>query len=291
MLKQARRFDNDIDMELNALLKKRCKAWELGTPELLFESVLANIYRVQLPSGETGALKLFTPRGLEDEWDGARLLNWYAGNGAVDVVAIGNGALLMKWLGGESLMALCDTGRANEAALIIARLAAQVRAQKAIPPPLKTVEQRFEALFEFDEARIPIEFLAVFQQAKRVAASMLTDVQHVPLHGDLHFRNVLSDGYGWLLIDPKGLMGPPAYDLANLFINPWDRPEIVLAPNRAISLARLLAKETGYPASDLIGWAIAHAAIAAVWHIPVGGSGRHPLKMLGVLFDARAKLA
>jgi len=65
-------------------------------------------------------------------------------------------------------------------------------------------------------------------------------VERVPLHGDLHFRNVLFDGAEWRLIDPKGVMGPPAYDLANLFINPWDRPEIVLAEGRVKSLAILL---------------------------------------------------
>ena len=271
-------------------LENCCKAWSLTMPELLFESILADLYRVQLPSGEAGALKLFTPHGIEDEWDGAQLLAWYAGKGAVDVVALGEGALLMKWMDGGSLMTLCDGGRADEAALIVARLASRVREQVMPPPPLKTIEQRFEVLFAFDEAKIPAEFLVVFQKAKAVAREMLKDVQHMPLHGDLHFRNVLFDGEEWRVIDPKGLMGPPAYDLANLFINPWDRPEIVLADGRAVALARQLSKPTGFPVADLIGWAIAHAAIAAVWHISSGGSGRHPLKALSVLFETQAEI-
>ena len=277
-------------MNERASLEGCCKAWSLCKPELLFESILADLYRVQLPSGEAGALKLFTPHGLEDEWDGARLLQWYAGKGAVDVNALGSGALLMKWLDGGSLMALCDNGQAEEAALIVARLADRVRAQVAPPPPLKRIEQRFEFLFTFDEANISAEFSSSFQQAKEVAMGMLADVQHVPLHGDLHFRNVLFDGQEWRLIDPKGLMGPPAYDLANLFINPWDRPAVVLAEGRAVALAGLLAEETGFPARELIGWAIAHAAIAAVWHISAGGSGRHSLRALDVLFDAQAQI-
>ena len=85
-------------------------------------------------------------------------------------------------------------------------------------------------------------------------------------------------------------MGPPAYDLANLFINPWDRPKVVMADGRAAKLATVLSKETGILVSELVGWAIAHAAIAATWEISAGGSGRHPLQALDVLFGAQGQI-
>jgi hypothetical protein len=53
---------------------------------------------------------------------------------------------------------------------------------------------------------------------------------------------------------------------------------------------RCKAWELGMP-ELLIGWAIAHAAIAAVWHRSAGGSGQHPLIALGLLFDAQTELA
>ncbi len=80
-------FGPDI-MHTRMTLEECCAAWSLTNPELLYESVLANLYRVELPSGKAGALKLFTPHGLEDEWNGAQLLAWYGGRGAVDVLAL-----------------------------------------------------------------------------------------------------------------------------------------------------------------------------------------------------------
>jgi streptomycin 6-kinase len=40
------------------------------------------------------------------------------------------------------------------------------------------------------------------------------------LHGDLHQENILLHGPDWKLIDPKGLMGDPAYEPAAFLRNP-----------------------------------------------------------------------
>ena len=272
-------------------LEECCTGWALSRPERMFKSALANLYRVKLPSGEAGALKVFTPLGLKDEWDGALLMKWYAGNGAAEILALSEGALLMKWLDGGNLIPLCNDGQGEDAAVIIARLAANVRRQRLPAPRLKTIEQRFEFLLNFDVALISAEFRANFQMAINIAKRMLADVQqYVPLHADLHFENVLFDGTQWRLIDPKGLMGPPAYDLANLFINPWGRDDIVMAEGRAVALVKRLSVETGIPVAELIGWAVAHAALATAWRISVGHAGLHPLRALEALIKAHAKI-
>jgi len=43
------------------------------------------------------------------------------------------------------------------------------------------------------------------------------------IHGDLHHGNVLEDGEGWTLIDPKGLVADPNYELVAWLANPTDR--------------------------------------------------------------------
>jgi len=40
------------------------------------------------------------------------------------------------------------------------------------------------------------------------------------LHGDLHQENILRQGQDWKLIDPKGLVGDPAYEPAAFLRNP-----------------------------------------------------------------------
>jgi streptomycin 6-kinase len=49
------------------------------------------------------------------------------------------------------------------------------------------------------------------------------------LHGDLTFDNILrADREPWLVIDPYGLAGEPAFDAASLLTNRWSE----LTPNR-----------------------------------------------------------
>jgi len=40
------------------------------------------------------------------------------------------------------------------------------------------------------------------------------------MHGDFHHYNVLSSDRGWLAIDPKGMLGPAAYEVGPLLMNP-----------------------------------------------------------------------
>ena len=43
----------------------------------------------------------------------------------------------------------------------------------------------------------------------------------VLMHGDFHHFNILSSERGWLMIDPKGVIGPAGYEVGPLLINPW----------------------------------------------------------------------
>ena len=43
----------------------------------------------------------------------------------------------------------------------------------------------------------------------------------VLMHGDFHHYNILSSERGWLVIDPKGVIGPACYEVGPLLINPW----------------------------------------------------------------------
>lgn len=45
------------------------------------------------------------------------------------------------------------------------------------------------------------------------------------LHVDLHHDNILQNGNEWLVIDPKGVVGEPAYEVAAFIHNPM--PELL----------------------------------------------------------------
>ena len=43
----------------------------------------------------------------------------------------------------------------------------------------------------------------------------------VPLHGDIHHRNIRQSARGWLAFDANGLVGERAYDCANTLCYPY----------------------------------------------------------------------
>src|SRR5512139_1649995 len=43
----------------------------------------------------------------------------------------------------------------------------------------------------------------------------------VLMHGDFHHYNILSSERGWLVIDPKGVIGPACYEVGPFLLNPW----------------------------------------------------------------------
>src|SRR5690606_4449317 len=86
-----------------------------------------------------------------------------------------------------------------------------------------------------------------------------------PLHGDLHHENILLGDRGWLAIDPKGLVGDPVFDVANLFLNPRGNG---LSRNeaRAAAMAETLAPALGRPVEQILEWAFAYSLLSAAWH-------------------------
>ncbi len=49
---------------------------------------------------------------------------------------------------------------------------------------------------------------------------LATTTKEVALHGDLHHENILLGDDGWVVIDPKGLVGDPAFEAAAFMHNP-----------------------------------------------------------------------
>lgn len=94
------------------------------------------------------------------------------------------------------------------------------------------------------------------------------------IHGDLHHFNILSSKRGWLAIDPKGVIGPPEYEVGPLLINPI--PDF-LRGGAALRLAErriaILSERLGFAPECIRDWAICHAVLSAWWDIE--GSGEN----------------
>lgn len=86
------------------------------------------------------------------------------------------------------------------------------------------------------------------------------------LHGDLHHGNILAaHRRPWLAIDPKGVVGEPAFDVGALLYNPV---ELLDAPWPGKVLERRidqLAEELNLDGARVRGWGLSRAVLAAYW--------------------------
>ena len=96
----------------------------------------------------------------------------------------------------------------------------------------------------------------------------------VLMHGDFHHFNILSSERGWLVIDPKGVIGPAGYEVGPFLINPWG--EISNEVNQRQMIVRridILHEHLGFERERIREWGLAHAVLSAWWHIEDNTSG------------------
>ncbi len=185
--------------------------------------------------------------------------------GAVQVLIENNGLLLLECaVPGVSLKSYFpenDDEAIHITANIIKRLhKAPISRVHAFP----RIEDWLAALD--NDLKIPAQYL---QKAKKLRDHLLkTSAKEALLHGDLHHDNILQHGDDWVVIDPKGVIGEAAYEVAAFIRNPI--PELLAhdnAPNiihnRIIRLAELLELSE----RRIIDWCFVQAVLAWVWAI------------------------
>jgi len=114
------------------------------------------------------------------------------------------------------------------------------------------------------------------EEAETLFAELSTSMtEPMLLHGDLHQENILAAGHErWLAIDPKGLIGEPAYEIGPLLRNPF--PQLLIAPQPGRILARRidqLSEELGFERARVRGWGVYQALLASWWHVE--DTGQH----------------
>jgi streptomycin 6-kinase len=135
------------------------------------------------------------------------------------------------------------------------------------------------------------------EEAEALFAELIGSMaEPVLLHGDLHHDNILTAARQprltrrplWLALDPKGLVGEPAYEVGALLRNPAHEPpdaapQLLAQPQPGRILARRvdqLAEELGFDRARLRGWGLAQAAtggalavLSAWWSFEDHGQG------------------
>jgi streptomycin 6-kinase len=206
-------------------------------------------------------------------------LRLYDGHGIVRLLAADpeQGILLLERLRpGTPLVTVAD----DEVATAVA---AQVMRQlwRPVPPdhPFPTVANWARGMErlrrEFDGGTGPFPTKLV-ETAESLFADLLpSQAEPVLLHGDLHHWNILrATRAPWLALDPKGVVGEPAYEIGAWLRNPIDRlthwPDLKRIQARRIDqFAEVLSSDR----QRLVGWGIAQAVLSAWWSYEDHGHG------------------
>lgn len=262
--------------------------WSLTKSTPVAETPRSWIFRVEQNGRNFAALKILKPIVAEEEGRGARLLQYYAGDGAATVFDIHGDTIFMEWLGGPSLGEPARNGRDDEATSAFATVVANLhRPRPDIPDGLQPLRQRFDALFNADIRAWPHTARDLYARASGIALKLFDKpMPDIPLHGDLHHDNILSSDRGWLAIDPKGLIGDPHYELANAFRNPFGAIKLAADPKRINGMADVFSARLGLNRKRLLGFAAAHSALSACWDLAAGNSITTDLAVLPHLLSA-----
>lgn len=257
--------------------------WQLSSPRLLAETPRAVLWRVDLPDGGEGVLKCPRPdAGTEEENAGAVLCHWQ-GEGAVSVLAERNAHLLLEYLPGPSAGDIARAGQDDVATNLLVSSAARLHAAAGEPPMgLHPLSDWCRALRSPPEASgVPPGLLD--RTARLAEQLLLTAPSPRLLHGDLHHDNLLKGPRGWCAIDPKGLWGDPAFDLANCFRNPEGFGEGLHDPTRAVRMATCAEVALGYDRKRLLGWAAVQCGLSICWDSGQGKPQPEDLALLPML--------
>ncbi|UCC69784.1 MAG: phosphotransferase [Armatimonadota bacterium] len=226
--------------------------------------------------GDPVILKLGHPHPeLRSETDA---LAHYDGRGAARLLEADRdlGVLLLeRLLPGAMLVSISDEERTTEIA------ASVMRALWRPAPPqhsFRSVEDWAHGMtnlrHEFDGGPGPFPAHLVDKAEGLFADLLPSQADRVLLHGDLHHYNILAaQRHPWLAIDPKGVVGEPAYEIGAFLRNPFDLAAWHDLP--AVQARRLtqLSDLLGFDHRRLRAWAIAQAVLSAWWSYEDHGSG------------------
>jgi len=126
--------------------------------------------------------------------------------------------------------------------------------------------QRYRKKYEIKLGPIPQK---MFEEAEDIFTQFLKeDEPSVLLHGDLHNDNVLLSDRGWLVIDPKGVIGEKGYDVGTYLRNPYT--DLSKDSNyKQIEKKRIeqFSDELGLDKQRVLQWTFANAVISLLWFL------------------------
>ncbi|WP_424217200.1 aminoglycoside phosphotransferase family protein (plasmid) [Streptomyces sp. BI20] len=254
---------------LPGLVGELCARWELRPGPGVTHGGVGLVVPVRRGDGSPAVLKVSFPHpGNVHEPDAFEA---WRGNGAVRLYARDDAsfAMLLERAGTGTLAEHPDGDTVvTVAAGLARRLAVPVPAGGPALPRLSARAARWERELRADAAELSHGMSGYAVDAAVATARELGREQPESLvHGDLHGRNILpAEREPWLAVDPKGLVGDPAYDVGALLKSRV--PSILPLADPAAGVRRVLdlfADTAELDPGRVRRWAQFHIVRAAFW--------------------------
>ena len=254
---------------LPTIVEACAERWSLTIDGMMEPLTYNFLVGVRLANDRPAVLKLCPPDG---EFESQRAaLRHFRGRGTVQLLDFdetNNVLLLERCIPGSSLNAGTDA-EAIEVAGSIMRTLWKPLADGSGFPTLSDWARGFDRLRRYYGGTGPFP-PTLLDRAEHTFATFRENANDVVLlHGDLHHGNILAaQREPWLAIDPKGVLGVPAYEPATFVIN--QTAEAV----GATDLSRFLmfrvdglASTAGLDPTMVRESAVAHAVLSAWWTV------------------------
>ena len=195
-------------------------------------------------------------------------LKSFSGFSSVGVLAKDQGALLLERAVPGTLLRSYFPSKEAEATEIVCGV---IKKLHQAPIPAKdTFPHSRDWLLALDQnLDIPAPYL---EKARTLRDRLLeTSHQDILLHGDLHHGNILQGENGWVVIDPKGVIGDPVYEVAAFIRNPI--PELLDSENypRIIeNRIKIVSRRLGFDEDRIQDWCFVQNVLAWAWCLEDG---------------------
>ncbi len=265
-------------VSLPAVLDACANRWSLTLEGPFAGLSFQYVTRATRADGTPAVLKVGVP--CEERWTEADMLRLAGGDAAVRLYESDDelGALLLESIEpGHDLASRGEAGdeRATEiAAMTMKRCFRTPSPGHRFPSLLRWARAFDDYAVRFgDTGSLP---LADVDRARALFIELSDPRDEVVLHGDLHHFNILeSEDRGWLMIDPKGVVGDRGYEVAPWLYNPnefallrWSNPHAV-EQRRIAQFSEIL----GIERERIQLWGYAGAILSAVWSAGSTGHG------------------